>query len=315
MLDKEYQKVFEGFRNVTEKTAEAVYPFFGKNDKNGADHVAVEKMREELSKLPFLSRIILGEGEKDNAPMLFEGEELGNGEHLFDLVVDPLECTTNFSKGLPNSMVIIAFAEKNCLAQVPGTYMEQWIAGPNLKSPFEPDKPLRMNLEKLCESYDKNLNELLIVIQDRMRHDKLIEEVRNLGCGISLIDSGSLTAALDICLDKGHYDALIGTFGAPEGLIAAIVAKCTNSEMKGILRPHKESYKEKWQTAGFSDGQILDKDEFVTSSHCGFIATCLSTNIIMKGITRHHHLLHGNSLTLSTKGIEITEWETNKNGL
>jgi fructose-1,6-bisphosphatase II len=309
------KEVLPQIETVTQNTAIAIFPFFGKNQKNHADHMAVEEMRKELNRLPFVSKIILGEGEKDNAPMLYEGEELGSGEHLFDLVVDPLECTTNFAKGLPNSMSIVAFAQKGHLAKVPGTYMEQWIAGPRMKARFRPDIPLKDNMETLGSYLDKTLSELLIVVQDRPRHEKLIQDLRNLGCGVVLIDSGSITATLDICLQKGHYDAMIGTFGAPEGLISAIIAKCTGSEMKGILRPHKEKYKELWEKEGFSDGQILDKQDFVNTPHCGFVGTCISSNIVMKGITRHHHVLHGNSLTLYEKGMMIHEWESKLDGL
>jgi fructose-1,6-bisphosphatase II len=297
--------------DVTEETSRAVFPLFGKDDKLQADYLAVEKMRALLSALPFGTRVILGEGEKDDAPMLYEGEILGQGPIAIDLVVDPLECTTNFAKGLPNSMSVIAYAKKDCMVGVPGTYMEQWIAGPRFQGGFEPYSSLLSNIERLGESLNKDHSELLIVVQDRPRHESLIRSLRNLGVGVSLIDSGSITAALDICLDKGHYDAMIGTFGAPEGLIAAIIARCTGSEMKGILRPHKEIYKEKWKSSGFEDGQVLDKTDFIKHEFCGFIGSILSTNIIGKGITSVHGIMNGSSIIISNLGTEIHSWEKN----
>jgi fructose-1,6-bisphosphatase II len=303
-----------GLRNVTEETSRLVFPLFGKNDKDKADHLAVEAMRSGLRALPFGTRVILGEGEKDEAPMLYEGERLGGGEAVLDLVVDPLECTTNFAKGLPNSLCVIAYAETNQLISVPGTYMEQWIAGPRFQGGFEPHEPLSKNIEKLADSLNKTHSELLVVVQDRPRHEKLIQGLRDLGVGVSLIDSGSVTAALDICLDRGHYDAMIGTFGAPEGLIASIIARCTGSEMKGILRPHKEIYKERWTGSGYADGQVLDKKEFVRSDFCGFIGSILSTNIIGKGITSVHGIMNGSSIVITNLGTEIHPWEINVNG-
>lgn len=296
-------------KHVVEQTSKEIFSLFGKNDKNHSDHLAVEKMRYELSILPFGVRVILGEGEKDEAPMLYEGEILGKGEISLDIVVDPLECTTNFSKGLPNSMSVIAYSKKDCLVKVPGTYMEQWVAGPKFKGSFEPYSSLSENIEKLSDSLKKTNSQLLVVVQDRPRHESLIFSLRKLGVRIALIDSGSITAALDICLENGHYDAMIGTYGAPEGLIVAILASCTNSEMKGILRPHKEIYKEKWLDLGYTEGEVLDKRQLVKDEFCGMVASVISTNIIIKGITYKNGILQGNSLVVSNFGKEIHTWE------
>lgn len=303
------QEISASLRKITQTTAIQVLPLFGKNDKKQADNLAVEVMRSELGSLPFGTRVILGEGEKDESAYLYEGEKLGTGETLIDLIVDPLECTTNFSKGLPNSLSVIAYASVNGIQAVPGTYMEQWVAGPKFKESFEPYSPLSRNVEKLSDSLEKTYSELLIVVQDRPRHENLIRELRNLGVGIALIDSGSVTCGLDICLNKGHYDAMIGTYGAPEGLLLAVVAKCTGSEMKGILRPHKEIYKEKWKSYGFEDGQILDKTEFIHGDFYGFEATIISTNILGRGIQKSHGKYNGISISISNTWVEFYEWE------
>ena len=134
-MNIEIQNILNALALVTEKTACKTFPQFGKMNKIEADRIAVEEMRSELSKLPFQSRVIIGEGEKDGAPMLYEDEILGTGFEI-DIAVDPLECTTNFAKGLPNSLCVIAFTEKDGLHRVPGTYMEQWIASPQMKYPF-----------------------------------------------------------------------------------------------------------------------------------------------------------------------------------
>ncbi len=298
----------ENFRKITEQTSIKVFEHFGKDNKFLADEVAVNSMRDELNKLSFLSRIIIGEGEKDKAPMLFEGELLGSGSLELDLAVDPLECTTNFSKGLPNSMSIIAFSEKDSMAKVPGTYMEQWLSGPCMTESFSPNDSLEMNIEKLSDCHKKLKKDLLIVVQDRPRHKELIQTLRNLGCGIALIDSGSISAALDICMEFGHYDAMLGTYGAPEGLITALIAKVTGSEMKGILRPHEDTFKSKWEAQGYSSGQVMDKKDLIRGDILGISATCLSTTLFMKGIRKINHKFLGQTMTLSPRGFEVHEF-------
>jgi fructose-1,6-bisphosphatase II len=300
--------LIENFRRITEQTSIQVFEYFGKDNKHIADEVAVNTMRNELTQLPFLNRIIIGEGEKDNAPMLYEGEILGSGSLELDLAVDPLECTTNFSKGLPNSMSIIAFSAKDCMVKVPGTYMEQWLSGPGMKEEFSPEDALSVNIEKLSDSYKKLKKDLIIVVQERPRHEKLIQDLRALGCSITLIDSGSITAALDICMEFGHYDAMIGTYGAPEGLITAIIARLTGSEMKAVMRPHQEIFKERWESQGFSDNQILDKSDLVWGDILGVSATCISTNLFMKGLKKVSKKFTGQTMTLSPKGFDIHEF-------
>ena len=280
-----------------------------KMDKHNADKIAVETMRYELSQLNFRSRVIIGEGEKDDAPMLYEDEILGNGEIQIDIAVDPLECTTNFAKGLPNSLTVLAFTEKDELHRVPGTYMEQWIASPQMKYPFVPEEGVESNLEKLADSLNKKVSELLIVVQDRPRHKELIERIRKIGSGVSLIESGSLTCILDICLQKGNYDALIGTYGAPEGLIGAVVAKATSSEFKGIIRAHEEKHRDKWISSGRGEEEVLDKDDLITGNMFGFIATGISGNSVLNGLHKKNGKVSGETLLLSKKINRIKTFE------
>ncbi|MBK8399418.1 MAG: fructose-bisphosphatase class II [Leptospiraceae bacterium] len=305
----EIQNILSAFAKVTEKTASKTFSQFGKMDKHNADKIAVETMRYELSQLNFRSRVIIGEGEKDDAPMLYEDEILGNGEIQIDIAVDPLECTTNFAKGLPNSLTVLAFTEKDELHRVPGTYMEQWIASPQMKYPFVPEEGVESNLEKLADSLNKKVSELLIVVQDRPRHKELIERIRKIGSGVSLIESGSLTCILDICLQKGNYDALIGTYGAPEGLIGAVVAKATSSEFKGIIRAHEEKHRDKWISSGRGEEEVLDKDDLITGNMFGFIATGISGNSVLNGLHKKNGKVSGETLLLSKKINRIKTFE------
>ncbi|HMV41098.1 MAG TPA: fructose-bisphosphatase class II [Leptospiraceae bacterium] len=306
-LNAEY--ILNTLANITEKTAQKTFPLFGKMDKKKADHIAVEEMRFLLGQLPFQSRVIIGEGEKDEAPMLYEDEILGGSEFQIDIAVDPLECTTNFAKGLPNSMCVIAFTERDGLHRVPGTYMEQWVAPPQMKYPFEPKENIKANLEKLSDSLHKNISDLIIVVQDRPRHKELIESIRSLGCGISLIESGSLTCIMDICLGKGNYDALIGTYGAPEGLIGAVIAKATGSEFKGIIRAHEEKHREKWIATGREEEEILDKNDLVPANVFGFVATGIAENSILKGIHKVEGKITGESILISKNINKIRKFK------
>jgi fructose-1,6-bisphosphatase II len=307
--NQEIQTILNALATVTENTARKTFPEFGKMNKKKADHIAVEEMRLQLSKLPFQTRVIIGEGEKDEAPMLYEDEILGKGEFLIDIAVDPLECTTNFAKGLPNSMCVIAFTEKEGLHRVPGTYMEQWIAPPQMRYPFQPEEGIEKNLELLASCLNKNVSDLIIVVQDRPRHKELIEKIRSLNCGISLIDSGSLTCIMDICLERGNYDALIGTYGAPEGLIGAVIAKATGSEFKAIIRPHEDKHLEKWIATGKAEDELLDKDDLVTGSVYGFVATGISENSILKGIHKRGGKLAGESIQIAKGFNKIKKFE------
>lgn len=294
-------EIIRSLSQVTQNTAIEVFSYFGKNDKNLADYIAVETMRASLNQLDFKTRVILGEGEKDNAPMLYEDEILGKGTETLEIAVDPLECTTNFSKGLPNSMTVIGFAEEGKLSRVPGTYMEQWIAGPSMKESFDLNDTLNNNLNKVCRAKNKDMDELLIVVQDRPRHADLIQQLRELNCKISLIESGSITAALDICLDIGTFDALIGTYGAPEGLLCAILAMSTNSEMKAILRPHTEKHSKQWESYGRRPDEILDKYDLVKTEKAGFVATGISVNQILPSLKKIGNHYIGETLSVYNK--------------
>ncbi|MCE9499892.1 MAG: fructose-bisphosphatase class II family protein [Leptospira sp.] len=303
------QSIPELLRSATESAALNAFPLFGKGDKNKSDELAVDAMRNSLNSLGIRTRVIIGEGEKDNAPMLFEGEILGSGEIEIDIAVDPLECTTNFSEGLPNSLSVLAFSERDGMLPVPGTYMEQWIAGPSLKEGFDLSQPLKKNIEKISQAQKKEIHELRIVVQNRPRHAELISELRNMNCSISLIDSGSITAVMDICLGLGHYDAMIGTYGAPEGLICALVAKATNSEMKAILRPHTEKHKRQWETLGGKHGAVLDKSDLIRGKEIGFIATGISTNHVLQGIKKSVNKISGQTIIITPGKSKIFQFE------
>ncbi|MBI3396726.1 MAG: fructose-bisphosphatase class II, partial [Spirochaetia bacterium] len=187
---------------ITESVARAVMPLSAKGLKDEADHIAVETMRAGLEKLPVRMHVVLGEGEKDNAPMLYTGERFGTGKGpVLDLVVDPLECTTNFSKGLPDSMSVLLALPEGKVQELPGTYMHQILVQGGAASVIDAsslDAPPQQLIRKVADKLKCEPGEITVVVQDRPRHKELIEGLRESGAGISLISSGSISAGVEV---------------------------------------------------------------------------------------------------------------------
>lgn len=270
MID--FNKTGYQLANVTEAVARATMIYSGKGDKTAADKVAVETMRALLDSCDLNIRIHLGEGEKDNAPMLYSGERLGlqkdRGEDdLLDLVVDPLECTTNFSRGLPDSLVVMLAAPGGFIRPVPGTYMEQMLVpeqvAHRLDDDLDLDTPIDQMLQIVAESLGRSVSDITVVVQDRQRHDTLITEIRKAGAGISLIESGSISAAAEVILrNNGRIHMVRGIFGAPEGLIIAAMANLSGAGFLGRVHPHNDHALELTRKYGL-EGVTLKAEELV----------------------------------------------------
>ncbi len=257
---------------ATVAAARAVVPYSGKDKKHEADHVAVEAMRSTLNECDLKLRVLLGEGEKDKAPMLFSGERLGRNRDAadapcLDLVVDPLECTTNFARGLPDSLSVLLAAPQDSIQKVPGTYMEQLLvpaaAASLLDGVIDLETPVGRSVHAIAEALGLRPTELTVVVQDRARHKYLIEEIRDAGAGIALIDSGSLSAAFEIIFRPGgRLNVLWGTFGAPEGLLLAFMAKTSGCGFLGRVMPHNSRAEKETHELGL-EGRTLRHDEFI----------------------------------------------------
>ncbi len=271
------KEIMNDFREIglelaraVETTARATMPLSGKGDKNGADARAVETLRKALGEADFNMRVIIGEGEKDDAPMLYAGEVLGKranqaGEPYLELIVDPLECTTNFAKGLPDSMCVLAAISENCVQTVPGTYMEQLLVPP-AAAELMPDKisldtPVEETLRLTAEGLGRTVGDLTVVVQDRPRHKELIEAIRAAGAGVSLIESGSISAALEIILEKPRrLNMLWGTFGAPEGLIMAFMAAQAGYGFLGRIKPHDDKTQDQTNDLGLLNRTLTARE-------------------------------------------------------
>ncbi len=277
---------------VTESTARAVMPFSGKNDKNGADRAAVDNMRSVLDQLMLNLQIHLGEGEKDRAPMLYTGERLGQkkGEvDRLDLVVDPLECTTNFSLGLPDSLCVLLATPAGATRDVPGTYMEQMLVPPSAKPMLNREinfrTPVKEVMDHLSTATGKPVSDLTVVVQNRPRHEKLIRDLRETGAGVSLIESGSISAAAEIILrQNGRLDMIWGTFGAPEGLVLAAMANLSGFGFIGEMKPHDDDMKRRVEELGIS-GKVLGAEEWVGNQEV-IVISGIHTSTWLPGVER-----------------------------
>ncbi len=278
---------------ATEATARAVMSLSGKGDKHGADHIAVETMRSVLDRLMLDVQIHIGEGEKDNAPMLFTGERLGQkqGEvEPLDLVVDPLECTTNFAHGLPDSLSAILATPANVATHVPGTYMEQMLLPPGaahlMSDQISFDSSVAANLDVISQATGIPVKDLTVVVQDRPRHASLISRLRECGAGISLITSGSISAAAEMILKpNGRINMLWGTFGAPEGLILAAMANLSGYGFMGRMAPHNELMKQRCHSMELM-GKSLVASQWIGKSEV-ILFSGIHSSTWLPGVERH----------------------------
>lgn len=302
----DFNKIGLKLAGATDSAARAVMPFSGKGDKHVADDAAVKAFRESLNKLDIKLRIIIGEGEKDKAPMLYSGEILGNISNdaqvdYLDLIVDPLECTTNFANGLPDSMSVLAALPSGCIQNIPGTYMEQMLVPPQMRellgNEINLETPVDEFLKKASEKLKRPISNITITVQDRPRHKELIKKIRDVGAGVSLIESGSISSAMKIIMGKSkRLNILWGTFGAPEGLIIACLARRTGFGFLGRVAPHDKKTVEETESMGLT-GKTLTADEWVQDDGV-VVMTGIHTSIFLPGVefTQNKNLLRTHTL-------------------
>ena len=276
---------------VTETAALAAARYMGRGDKNAADQAAVDGMRKSFSHVGVKGTVVIGEGELDEAPMLYIGEEVGTcqpGDREVDIAVDPLDGTTLIAKGLPNAIAVIAMAPKGTLLHAPDTYMKKIAVGPKAKGLIDINAPVEVNLRAVAKALDKNIEDLTVIIQDRPRHYELIKEVRNAGCRIKLFGDGDVAAAIATCFDNTGIDVFMGVGGAPEGVIAAAAIKCMGGEMQGKLNPFSDEEVERCEKLGWGKKDIervLGLDDLVQTDDVFFAATGVSDGDLLKGVT------------------------------
>jgi fructose-1,6-bisphosphatase II len=273
------------FVRVTEAAALSCARLMGRGDERAADQAATEAMRRVLASVQINGTIVIGEGERDEAPMLYIGEKVGTGSGSeLDLAVDPLEGTTILATGGPNALAVIASAPKGNLFHAPDIYMEKIAVGPKAKGAVDITKPPAWNLKQIADSLGMYIEDLTVVILNRPRHENLIKEVRKAGARIRLIGDGDVSAAIATCREDADVDVLMGIGGAPEGVIAAAALQCFGGDFQAVFKPRNERETERMQKMGIRDHLKVYKIEELASENCLFAATGVTTGDFLEGV-------------------------------
>ncbi len=276
---------------VTEAAALSAGRLMGRGEKEVADKAAVDAMRLVLNSIDMDALIVIGEGEKDEAPMLFNGEKVGTGKPpLVDLAVDPIDGTRPLANGFLNSIATVAIAPRGTMFNPgPFVYMNKIAVGPKAKGLINIEAPLRENLEKIALSENKSINDLTVIILQRPRHDELIREVREIGARIRLIPDGDVAGALMTCLPESGIDALLGIGGTPEGVLAACAIRAMGGELQGKLFIRNEEEEKLGLKMGYSLDKVITMDDMVSSNDVFFAATGITDGELLGGVRYTGH--------------------------
>ena len=274
------------FARVTEAAAVVAARWMGRGDKEAADGAAVSAMRSVFSTVQIDGTVVIGEGEMDEAPMLYIGEKVGSGvEPKVDVAVDPVEGTNNVARGLPNAIAVMAITETGGFLHAPDMYMDKIAVGPKAKGKIQLDAPVSDNLKAVADANNKELEDLTVVILNRPRHEKIIKEVRAAGARIQLIQDGDVAPAVAAAMAGTGVDMLLGIGGAPEGVVAAAALKCLGGEMQARLWPEDETDVERAKKLGIGDiSRLLTMNDLVKSDDVVFAATGITNGDLVQGV-------------------------------
>ena len=258
---------------ATRDAAVACQPFVGRGDKHAADAAATEAMRRALAGAPGLGTVVIGEGEKDGAPMLYNGERVGAGGSAFDIAVDPLECTTFCAKGLPGSLTTIAIAEATALLRPgPSHYMDKLVVPPAARDVIDIADSMEVTLARTAAALGKEITELRVVVLDKPRHADLIERLRRAGASVATPSDGDVAGALEVLLPSGEADLLMGAGGTPEGVMTACAARALGGGMQARLAPQSDAEARALAGAGRDVDRVYDVEDLVAGP-AFFVAT------------------------------------------
>src|SRR3984893_15789983 len=299
------------FVKVTEAAALAASRWMGKGERDKADGAAVEKMRETLNDMEIRGRIVIGEGERDEAPMLFIGEEVGKGGIEVDIAVDPVEGTNLVANGLPNSIAVLAVTAKGCLLNAPDTYMDKLAVGPKAAQYVHIDASVAENLEFVANALERPIADITVVILDRPRHKQLIDDVRTAGAKIKLISDGDVDAAIATAIDGTGIHVAMGTGGAPEGVLAAAALKCLGGNFMGRLKPRNEDEIKRAMQMGFDDvNKVLKMDDLVKNDDITFVATGITDGDLVRGVRSFGNGARTHSIIMNSRSSTVRFVET-----
>ena len=271
---------------VTEAAALAAARWVGRGEKESADGAAVDAMRLLLDTVPMDGLVVIGEGEKDEAPMLYNGEQIGDGSPpQVDIAVDPLEGTTLTARGMPSALSVIALAERGTMFDPgPCVYMEKIAGGPEIADVLSLDDPLGEVVGRVAERKGKSVGDVSVIMLDRPRHEQAIEEIRKAGARVRLISDGDVSAALFAVSSEGGVDLLWGVGGTPEGVLSAAAIKCLGGSLLGRLWPRNDEERRAAIDAGYDLDEILDVERLVSGDDVFFAATGVTDGDLLQGV-------------------------------
>ena len=313
------------FIRVVEQAAIACAHTMGQGDRHKSDQVAVEAMRHEMDSVPIDGTIVIGEGERDEAPMLYIGERVGMGArstgHIFpqvDIAVDPLEGTNLCATGAANALAVLATSEKGGLLHAPDIYMEKLVVGPSARDSVDLDAPVRFNLRAIAQTLGRRIEDLVVIVLDRPRHARLIDEIRSTGARIRLIGDGDLSAGIAAAVVGSGVHAVMGIGGAPEGVLTAAAMRCLGGEIYARLVVDTPEHEKRCRAMGIDDfTRVYRSKDLASGDNIVFAATGVTDGTLMKGVrffgdgirtttlvmqTHPHRIRFVDSIHVQTKG-------------
>jgi len=304
------------FLRVVEKAAIASARTMGQGDRPLADQVATEAMRQTMDTVPMRGNIVIGEGERDEAPMLYIGDKVGaefpDGRQVpeIDIAVDPLEGTNLCATGAPGAITVLAASEKGGLLNAPDCYMEKIVVGPSCKHAVDLDAPVADNLKNIARRLQRGVDDLVVIVLDRPRHEKLIADIRKAGARIKLIGDGDLSAGIAAAVIGTGVHVVMGSGGAPEGVITAAAIRCLNGYMLGRLVINKPELEERIAKMGIKDkSKIYEAQDLAPGEQMIFAATGVTDGALMKGVRFFGEGIRTSSviMTLKTGRVRFIE--------
>jgi len=288
---------------VTEAAAMAAGRWVGRGDKEAGDGAAVDAMRKLINSLPMRGTVVIGEGEKDNAPMLFNGEQVGDGTGPeVDVAVDPIDGTTLMSKGMPNALAVLAVAERGSMFDPSAVfYMEKIAVGPDYADVIDITAGATENLRRIAAVKRSRVEDVIVCMLDRPRHAELVAEIREAGARIRFITDGDIAGAIYAAREQSAVDVLMGIGGTPEGITAACALKCLGGMMQGRLWPRNEEERQKALDAGHDLDRVLTTDELVSGENAFFVATGVTSGDLLRGVRYRDGGAYTQSIVMRSK--------------
>jgi fructose-1,6-bisphosphatase II len=275
----------------------------GRGDKEGGDGAAVDAMRRLINSVPMRGVVVIGEGEKDNAPMLYNGEHVGDGSGAeVDVAVDPIDGTTLMAKGMPNALAVLAVAERGAMFDPSAVfYMEKLAVGPEASDVIDINAPVAENLRRIAKAKRSHISDVTVCILDRPRHEQLVRDVRDTGARIQFISDGDVAGAISAARETSEVDVLMGIGGTPEGIIAACALKCMGGTMQAKLWPRDAAEREKALAAGHDLDRVLAIDDLVTGDNAFFCATGVTSGDLLRGVRYRSNGAYTQSIVMRSK--------------